>query len=170
MRSYNNFISIFTYLITGNFEVSFDNDSYFTGESKYHIGEAKPILSGNFTNGGDDAKGSGYIGPTPGNSFKLADNTVHYKALDGNHLDGGDGGSQDPLDNCMAQVLRAQKKYVCENEDCTQLNISFFSQEDLDAHVKRTHHCVKPECSFCHMNSEILYNHTLSHRLNNVDY
>ena len=75
------------------------------------------------------------------NSFKITDNMV-----DGNHLNGGDGGSQDP----------------CENEDCIQLNISFFSQEDLDAHVKRTHHCVKPGCSFCHMNSEILYNHTLS--------
>ena len=70
----------------------------------------------------------------------------------------------------MAQVLRAQKKYVCENEECVQLNISFFSLEDLNAHVKRTHHCVKPGCSFCHMNSEILYNHTISHRLNNVDY
>ena len=96
------------------------------------------------------------------NSFKITDNMV-----DGNHLNGGDGGSQDPWDTCIDKVMGAQRKYVCENEDCIQLNISFFSQEELYAHVKRTHHCVKPGCSFSHMNSEILYNHTLSNRLNN---
>ena len=146
-------------MITGNFEVSLDNDSYFTGESKHHIGEIKPVFN-NLTHGEEGPRGSAHIGRTPGNSFRFADNTLHYKALEGDHLDGEDEGNRDPWDNCMAQVLRAQKKYVCENEECVQLNISFFSQEDLNVHVKRTHHCVKPGCSFCHMNSEILYNHT----------
>jgi hypothetical protein len=36
----------------------------------------------------------------------------------------------------MNQVLRAQRKYLCENEECFQTNISFISQEDLDIHSK----------------------------------
>ena len=43
-------------------------------------------------------------------------------------------------------------------------------EEELNEHIKRTHHCVKPGCPFSHMNAEISYNHTLSHWLNNVDY
>ena len=100
-----------------------DNDSYFTGESKYHIGT---VLSGNFT-GGDDVRGAGCTGTAPGKSFKMADDTLLYKAEKSNQLKGGDGGGQDPWDTCIDRVMGAQRKYVCENEDCIQLNISFFS-------------------------------------------
>ena len=66
--------------------------------------------------------------------------------------------------------IEGTKKYPCENEDCVALNVSFCSQEDLDSHVKRAHHCIKPGCTFAHMDAEVLYSHTLSHRLNNTDY
>ena len=69
LRSYNNFIAIFPYLVTGNFEMNMDNDSYFTQESKYQI-ESKPIIAGNFPTGGDDTRGAGYIGKTIGNSLE----------------------------------------------------------------------------------------------------
>ena len=94
LRSYNNFLSIFAYLITGNFEVSLDNDSYFTGESKYHVGT---VLSGNFT-GGDDVRGAGCTGTAPGKSFKMADDTLVYKA-ESNQIKEGDEKSQDPWDS-----------------------------------------------------------------------
>jgi hypothetical protein len=73
LRSYNNFIAVFPYLVTGNFEMNMDNDSYFTQESKYHI-ESKPIIAGNLPTGGDNTRGTGYIG----NSFRAVDNTTHH--------------------------------------------------------------------------------------------
>ena len=70
-----------------------------------------------------------------------------YKAEKGNQLIGGDEKGQDPWDTCIDRVMGAQRKRVCENEECVRLNISFFSQEELDEHVKRTHHCAK----LCHI-------------------
>ena len=94
----------------------------------------------------------------------MIDNTIHQDLPEGNNP-GGENNGQDPWELIMNQVLKAQKKYPCENEDCVTLNVSFCSQEDLNSHVKRAHHC-----SFIHMNAEVLYNHTLSHRPNNTDY
>ena len=48
--------------------------------------------------------------------------------------------------------------------------MNFTSQEDLNTHVKRSHRCSKPGCPFSHMDGIVLFNHTLSHKLNNVDY
>ena len=156
---------VFAYLVTGSFEVNLDNDSYFAGESKYHAGI---VVSGNYT-GGDDIRGGACTGIAPGKSFKMADDTLVHKA-EIKKIKGGDEKGQDPWDSCINRVMGEQRKYICENEDCVQLNVTFFSEKELDEHVKRTHHCVKPGCPFSHMNAEILYNHTSSHWLNYVDY
>ena len=107
-------MSVFAYLVTGRFEVNMDNDSYFAGESKFHVG----IVSSGYP-GGDDGRGAGCPGTAPGNFFRMADDTfVHKTEID--QIKGGDGKGQDPWDSYIERVLGAQRKYTCENEDCVQ--------------------------------------------------
>ena len=167
-QSYNSFLSMFPYIITGNFEVNMDNDPFFSQENKYQV-EPKPTLVAQSLNGGD------------AQSLRALDCNKHNDSLDGHPLpiggadNSGNGAysaqaGQDPWDLCMRQVLKAQRKYFCENEECIEANINFTSQEDLNNHIKRVHRCSKPGCPFSHMDGLILFNHTLTHKLNNVDY
>jgi hypothetical protein len=167
-QSYNSFLSMFPYIVTGHFEVNLDNDPFFTQENKYLV-EPKPTLVAHSLNGGD------------AQSLRALDGNKHNDSLDGHPLpiggadNSGNGAygaqaGQDPWDLCMRKVLKAQRKYFCENEECIESNINFTSQEDLNNHVKRVHRCSKPGCPFSHMDGLILFNHTLTHKLNNVDY
>ena len=167
-QQYNNFISMFPYIVTGNFDLNFDNDPYFSQENKYQI-ETKQTFVTQSLSGGD------------AQSLRALDGSKQNDSLDGQSLPlgGADNnnngaynaqGGQDPWDLCMKQVLKAKRKYFCENEDCMETNTNFISQEDLNNHVKRVHRCSKPGCLFSHMDGTILFNHTLTHKINNVDY
>ena len=70
----------------------------------------------------------------------------------------------DSWDNRISKVLKSQKKHLCENHNCQINNVGFMSKEELIEHTMRMHCCIKPGCFFSNMNSDILYNHILSHK------
>ena len=44
---------------------------------------------------------------------------------------------EDPWDNRITQVLKSQKKFLCENYSCSEHNVGFMSKEELIEHTVR---------------------------------
>ena len=70
---------------------------------------------------------------------------------------------QDPWTPFLAPNGGQDDVYVCENEVCLELDLTFRSLSDLNNHVKRFHRCIYEDCNFSNMNNQILREHMKTH-------
>ena len=79
----------------------------------------------------------------------------------GNRDDEND--DQDPWGNFLAPDADRDEIFICENEVCLDLDITFRSLNDLNNHVKRFHKCIYEDCNFSNMSNQILREHMKTH-------
>ena len=59
--------------------------------------------------------------------------------------------------------LYSRMAFKCPNEECLVQGIVFMTQIELDSHIKVTHRCIKPSCSFSSPDSKTLWAHVENH-------
>ncbi|MCP4460699.1 MAG: hypothetical protein GY816_22150, partial [Cytophagales bacterium] len=121
--NFNNFFNQFTLLINGR------NSQ----DTTHNVTQNRTNHDANATMGGFSGVFSNILPNTGGRN-------------NGNRDDEND--EQDPWTPFLAPNAGQDDVYVCENEVCVELDLTFRSLSDLNNHVKRFHRCIYEDCNF----------------------